>query len=185
MFIRITSGHVGSVPPASADECRLRIWNGTLRLTNLIVLACMLLGLPMAQAQDSLADLQKRKTIAEAEKATIEAENARDEARKKQSELVAPLDPAQKAKDESVEAANSAKALADAKEAQSAAQSLCVHCLKAAQDELKKCVDAAISQEDKKSCLDKQETRTKSCDSACIIERTQGGSKGEFPSERK
>ena len=186
MSIRTTRCYVGSITTSSAGERRPRIWNGTLRRTNLILLACMFWGVPMAQAQDSLENLQNRKTIAEAEKAAIEAENARDEARKKQSELVAPLDPVTKANDEAVEAANSAKALADAKEAQSGAQILCGQCLKAAQDEVKKCLDAAISQEDKKSCLEKQATRTKTCDTGeCKIERTQGGSKGEVPSERK
>lgn len=186
MSIRTTICDVGSITTSSAGERMPRIWNGTLRRTNLILLAFMFWGVPMAQAQDSLEGLQKRKTIAEAEKAAIEAENARDEARKKQSELVAPLDPVKKAKDDAVEAANSAKALADAKEAQSGAHILCLQCLKAAQDELTKCLGAAISQEDKKSCLEKQETRTKTCDNGeCKIERAQGGSKGEVPPERK
>ena len=87
-----------------------RIWNGTLRRTRSDFTGVPVVGVPMAQAQDSLVDLQKRKTIAEAEKAAIEAETARDEARKKQSELVAPLDPVKRAKDDAVEAANSAKA---------------------------------------------------------------------------
>jgi multidrug efflux pump subunit AcrA (membrane-fusion protein) len=163
-----------------------RIRNGTLRRTNLILLAFMFLGVTMAQAQDSLVDLQKRKTIAEAEKEAIEAEIARDEARKKQSELVAPLDPVKKAKDDAVEAANSAEAIADAKKAQPDAQSPCSQCIKASQEEVKKCLDAAISQEDKKSCLEKQETRSKTCeDGECKIERTQGGSKAEVPTEKK
>ena len=111
----------------------------------------------MAQAQDSLEDLQKRKAIAEAEKAAIEAENARDEARKKQPELVAPLDPVPKANEAAVEAA----------------KGLCLQCLTAAQDESKKCLDEAISQEDKKSCHEKKETRTKTCtEGECKIERT-------------
>jgi hypothetical protein len=95
----------------SEGERMPRIWNGTLRRTNLILLAFMLWGVPMAQAQDSLEDLQKRKTIAEAEKAAIEAETARDEARKKRSELVAPLDPVKKTKVDAMEAANSAQAI--------------------------------------------------------------------------
>ena len=162
------------------------IWSDTFRRRNLILLAVMLLGVPMAQAQNSLEDLQKRKAIAEAEKAAIEAETARDEARKKQSELVAPLDPVKQGKDDAVEAANLPKAIADANKAQPAAQSLCTQCLKAAQEEVKKCLDGAISQEDKKSCLEKQETRTKTCSNGeCKIERTQGGSKGEVPSEKK
>jgi hypothetical protein len=146
----------------------------------------MFLGVTMAQAQDNLVDLQKRKMIAEAEKEAIEAETARDEARKKQSELGAPLDPVKKAKDDAVEAANSAEAITDAKKAQPDAQSLCTQCIKAAQEEMKKCFDSAISTEDKKSCMEKQETRTKTCSNGeCKIERTQGGSKGEILPEKK
>ena len=182
----ITSRHAGSMTTSNEGERMPRIRNGKLRRTNLILLAFMFLGVTMAQAQDSLEDLQKRKTIAEAEKEAIQAEIARDEARKKQSELGAPLDPVQKAKDDAVEAANSAKAITDAKKAQSGAQSLCLQCLKATRDELKKCLDAAISQEDKKSCQEKQETRSKTCeDGECKIERTQGGSKVEVPLEKK
>ena len=66
------------------------------------------------------------------------------------------------------------------------AQSLCSQCIKAAQDELKKCLDEAISQEDKKSCLEKQDKRTKACEEGeCKIERTHGGSKGDIPQEKK
>jgi hypothetical protein len=163
-----------------------RIRNGTLRRTNLILLAFMFFGVTMGQAQDSLVDLQKRKTIAEAEKEAIEAETARDEARKKQSELGAPLDPVKKAKDDVVEVANSAEATADAKKAQPDAQSLCTQCIKAAREEVKKCLDSAISKEDKMSCLEKQETRTKTCSNGeCKIERAQGGSKVEVPLEKK
>ena len=66
------------------------------------------------------------------------------------------------------------------------AQGLCSQCIKAAQNELKKCLDEAISQEDKKSCMEKQEKRMKTCeDGECKIERTQGGSKGDVPPEKK
>ena len=182
----ITSRYAGSMTISNEGERMPRIRNGTLRRTNLILLAFMFFGVTMGQAQDSLVDLQKRKTIAEAETEAIQAETARDEARKKQSELVAPLDPVKKAKDDAVEAANSAEAIADAKKAQSDAQSLCTQCIQAAQEEVKKCLDAAISQEDKKSCLEKQETRSKTCeDGECKIERTQGGSKAEVPTEKK
>jgi len=128
----------------------------------------------MAQAQDSLEDLQKRKAIAEAEKAAIEAETARDEARSKQL-LVVPIDLVKNAKDDAMETANSAKAITDAKK-QSGVQTLCVQCLKGTRDELRKCLDAAISQEDKKSCQEKQKTRAKACDNGeCKIERAQSG----------
>jgi hypothetical protein len=54
------------------------------------------------------------------------------------------------------------------------AQNLCLQCLKDAKEELKKCIDAAISQEDKTSCAQKQETRTNACENGqCIIERVQ------------
>jgi hypothetical protein len=182
----ISSRHVGSMTASNEGKRMLRIRNGTLRRTNLILLACMFLGVTIAQAQDSLVDLQKRKTIAEAEKEAIEAETARDEARKKQSEVVAPLDPVKKAKDDAVEAANSAEAITDAKKTQPDAQSLCTQCIQAAQEEVKKCLESAISQEDKKSCLEKQETRTKTCSNGeCKIERVQGRSKGEVPSGKK
>jgi hypothetical protein len=175
----ITSRHAGSMTTSNEGECMPRIRNGILRQTNLIVLAFMFLGVTLAQAQDSLVDLQKRKTIAEAEKAAIEAETARDEARKKQSQLVAPPDPVKKEKVDGGEAPNSVNAQPDT-------PSLCAQCIKAAQDEVKKCLDSAISQEDKKSCLEKQETRTKTCSNGeCKIERTQGGSKAEVPSESK
>lgn len=36
-------------------------------------------------------------------------------------------------------------------------QSLCVQCLKAANEELKKCLDEAISHEDKTSCAERKE----------------------------
>ena len=107
MFRWTTSRHAGSMTTSNEGERMSRIRNGILRRTNLIVLAFMFLGLTMAHAQESLEDLQKRKTIAEAEKEAIQAETARDEARKKQSELGAPLDPVKKAKDDAVEAANS------------------------------------------------------------------------------
>ena len=172
MFNWTTSRDAGSMTTSNEGERMPRIRNGTLRRTNLILLAFMFFGVTTVQAEDSLEALQKRKTIAEAEKEAIQAETARDEARKKQSELGAPLDPVKKAKDDVMEAANSAKAKADAKKAQPGAQSLCEKCIHAAQEEVKKCLDGAISQEDKKSCLEKQETRTKTCsDGECKIER--------------
>ena len=186
MFETTTRGDARSMTSSSEGKRMPHIWSDTFRRTNLILLAVMLLWVPMAQAQNSLEDLQKRKAIAEAEKAAIEAETARDEARKKQSESVAPLDPAIKAESDAIEAANSANAKADAKKAQAGAHSLCVQCLKATQDELKKCLDAAISQEDKKSCLEKQETRAKACDNGeCKIERAPSGNKGEVLPESK
>ena len=52
------------------------------------------------------------------------------------------------------------------------AQSLCADCLKAAQEQLKKCLENAISAEDKKSCTERQQAKTKTCENgACKIER--------------
>ena len=172
MFNWTTSRDAGSMTTSNEGERMPRIRNGTLRRTNLILLAFMFFGVTTVQAEDSLEALQKRKTIAEAEKEAIQAETARDEARKRQSELAAPLDPVKKAKDDAVEAANLAKAIADDNKAQADAQSLCLQCLKAAQEELKKCLEGAISQEDKKSCAEKQEARAKTCENGeCKIER--------------
>ena len=186
MFKWTTSRDAGPITTSNEGKCMSRFRNGTLRRTNLILLAFMFLGVTMAQAQDNLVDLQKRKTIAEAEKAAIEAETARDEARKKQSELVAPLDPVKQAKDDAVEASNSPKVIADDKKAQAEAQSLCVRCIQAAQEELKKCLEGAISQEDKKSCAEKQEGRVKTCENGeCKIAREQIGNKSEGLPERK
>ena len=165
-----------------------RLLNGTFRRGNLIVLILLFCGVAMgqAQAQDSLENLQKRKSIAEAEKAAIEAEISRDEARKKYNESLSPLDPAQKAKDEAADPASSTNAISDTKNAGSTVPSLCVQCLEAAQEESKKCLAAAISQEDKKSCLEKKDTRVKSCDTGeCKIERAQSGIKGDVSPERK
>jgi len=63
-------------------------------------------------------------------------------------------------------------------------QSLCVRCLATAKEELKKCLDEAISQEDKKSCQERQEADTTTCeDGECKIERAaQSGNKSEGPS---
>ena len=66
------------------------------------------------------------------------------------------------------------------------AESLCLQCLNAAREELKKCLEGAISREDKISCEEKQETRAKACENGeCKIERAQSGNKPEGPSEKK
>jgi hypothetical protein len=60
------------------------------------------------------------------------------------------------------------------------AQSPCLDCLAAAREELKKCLESAISQEDKKSCADKKEAKAKTCeDGECKIERAHSEPKGE------
>ena len=60
-------------------------------------------------------------------------------------------------------------------------QSLCVQCLETAKEELEKCLGEAISQEDKKSCQEKERTRTTTCTNGeCKIERAvQSGNKSE------
>jgi hypothetical protein len=65
-------------------------------------------------------------------------------------------------------------------------QSLCVQCLATTKEELKKCIDAAISQEDKRSCHEKQETHAKTCENECKIEKAaQSGNKTEAPPTKK
>lgn len=175
-----------SVTTSNEVERMPRIRNGTFRRMNLVVLAFMSLGAPLAQAQDSLEDFQKRKAMAEAEKEAIQAETARDEARQKQSDLVAPLDRVDKANDDAAKAANSAGAKADADKAQSEAQSLCQQCLKATRDMLKKCIEGAISQEDKKSCAEKQQSRAKRCEiGECKIAREHTGKSHDVLPETK
>ena len=66
-------------------------------------------------------------------------------------------------------------------------QSLCVKCLATAKEEIKKCLDEAISQEDKMSCQEKQTTQAKTCETGeCAIERAaQSGNKSEtLPSKK-
>jgi hypothetical protein len=54
------------------------------------------------------------------------------------------------------------------------AQNLCADCLKAAQEQLKQCLGNAISQEDKKSCAERQEAKAKVCETGeCEIERAK------------
>ena len=55
----------------------------------------------------------------------------------------------------------------------------CVQCLATARAELTKCLDAAISQEDKKSCQEKRETQAQTCENECTIEKA---AEGAFPS---
>ena len=65
-------------------------------------------------------------------------------------------------------------------------ENLCVQCLDAAKEELKKCLEEAISQEDKISCEEKKEARTKTCENGeCQIERAQSESKPESPSGKR
>lgn len=122
MFQHVARYGAGSLISTNKAGPLTRICNQKFIQASLILWAVILGGGAMAQADVSLEDLQKRKTIADAEKSAIEAETALDAARKKQAELAAPIDAAKKAKDDAVEAANSAKAIADAKKAQSDAE---------------------------------------------------------------
>ena len=67
------------------------------------------------------------------------------------------------------------------------AQSLCVDCLKAAQGQLKQCLENAISQEeDNKSCAEKQEARAKVCENGeCAIERGKSKPGNEVLPQKK
>lgn len=66
------------------------------------------------------------------------------------------------------------------------AQSLCEDCLKAAQDQLKQCLESAISAEDKKSCAEKQEAKAKTCETGeCKIERDKSTHKDAVPLQKK
>lgn len=66
-------------------------------------------------------------------------------------------------------------------------QKLCVQCRTTAKEELNKCLSAAISQEDKAACAQKQDVRTKACeDGECKIARAaQSGNKIEGLPEKK
>jgi hypothetical protein len=66
------------------------------------------------------------------------------------------------------------------------AESLCLECLKAAQEELNQCLDNAISQEDKKSCAERQEAQAKICENGeCKIERDKRDTRNEVPPQKK
>ena len=66
------------------------------------------------------------------------------------------------------------------------AQSLCVDCLKAAQDQLTQCLGHAISQEAKKSCAERQQAKAKVCENAaCVIERANIQNNNDVLSQKK
>ena len=59
-------------------------------------------------------------------------------------------------------------------------RSLCDQCLTTSKAELQRCLEAAISQEDKKFCQVKQDTHMKNCENECKIEKAaQSGNKSE------
>jgi hypothetical protein len=52
------------------------------------------------------------------------------------------------------------------------AQHLCEDCLDEAKHLLRQCLEGAISEEDKKSCVERQQARAKGCESSqCMTER--------------
>lgn len=54
------------------------------------------------------------------------------------------------------------------------AQNLCVDCFKAAQEDLGKCLQGAISHEDKKSCTKRRQAQAEGCENGeCVIERAK------------
>lgn len=65
------------------------------------------------------------------------------------------------------------------------AESLCRQCFDAAKQELKKCMEAAISAEDKTSCHEKHDAKSKSCEEGeCKLEQAaKPGSKDKPASE--
>ena len=65
-------------------------------------------------------------------------------------------------------------------------QSPCLDCLKAAQDQLKQCLDHAISQEDKKSCAERQEAKAKVCEKGeCEIESAKNTNRNDVLPQKK
>ena len=50
-------------------------------------------------------------------------------------------------------------------------RSLCEQCITTSKAELQRCLEAAISQEDKRFCRVKQDTHVKNCENECRIER--------------
>jgi hypothetical protein len=66
------------------------------------------------------------------------------------------------------------------------AQSRCVECLKAAQEQLKQCLDNAISQEDKNSCAERQQAKAKVCENGeCEIERDKSTNGNDVLPQKK
>jgi hypothetical protein len=66
------------------------------------------------------------------------------------------------------------------------AQSPCVDCLKAAQEQLKQCLANAISQEDQNSCEERQQAKAKVCENGeCEIERDKSKIGNEVLPQKK
>ena len=66
------------------------------------------------------------------------------------------------------------------------AESPCLECFQAAQEELIRCLDNAISEEDKISCEDKQQDQSKLCENGeCKLERDKRDTGNEVTPEKK
>jgi hypothetical protein len=64
------------------------------------------------------------------------------------------------------------------------AESGCLECLKAADEELRACIQSAISVEDKNSCEDKQGEQAKRCENnECKVERENREASDDAPSQ--
>ena len=63
------------------------------------------------------------------------------------------------------------------------AQTPCLECLNTADEELNRCLENAISVEDKNSCEDKPEEQVKTCEkSECTVERESRDTGADAPS---
>ena len=66
------------------------------------------------------------------------------------------------------------------------AQSLCIECLQAVDQELKACIENAISVEDMNSCEDKRKEQLKICeDGECKVERENRETTIDVPPQRR
>jgi len=66
------------------------------------------------------------------------------------------------------------------------AQNPCTDCLKAAQEQLTQCLGNAISQEDKKSCAERQQAKAKACENGeCEIERAKSQNTNDVLPQKK
>ncbi len=66
------------------------------------------------------------------------------------------------------------------------AQNPCIDCLKTSQEQLKLCLGNAISQEDKKSCAERQQAKSKVCENGeCEIERAKNTNKNNVLPQKK
>lgn len=66
------------------------------------------------------------------------------------------------------------------------AQNPCEDCFKTTQEQLTQCLGSAISQEDKKSCVERQQAKSKTCSTGqCVIEKSSNSNKNDVVSQKK